>query len=197
MYGLNRDSADLFTLFTLSSKHFDSGEKTQSLFPPVGLAAELAQVEAAELAAALGGSFPAQVAAQRAVRHQALPEHLVQRQVVGAQTLGPRRREVHLGVAVGTQHRDRGPVLRGSGGGGGGGSPADVRRGHGKWFQLSDTVQAEGMQTRQDFGLSVQPFAHVAKRPLVPRSPVTVHIRPGSTSLGSLFGLQRRHVSCF
>lgn len=132
-------------------------------------AAELTQVEAAQLAAALGGSFPAQVATQRAVRAQALPEHLVQSQVVCGQTLGPRRGQVHLGVTVRTQHGDRGSVLPCRPGPGGGG--------HGEGLQLADAVRAEGVQTRQQFGLPVDPITHRAQRPVQPGP--SAQIRPG------------------
>lgn len=160
----------------------------------MSLAAELAQVEAAKLAAALSGSFPAQVAPQRAVRHQALPEHLVQSQVVGAQTLRPRRGEVHLGVTVGTQHRDGGSLLSGRSPGG---SPANVRGRHGEGLQLPDTVRAEGVQTRQDFGLPVQPFTHVTNSPSVRRDPVLVHVRLCAASVDCFLRLRLRHVALF
>lgn len=161
-------------------------------FLPVSLAAELAQVDAAKLAAALSGSFPAQVAPQRAVRHQALPENLVEGQVVGTQTLGPRRREVHLGVTVGTQHRDGRSILSKRSPGC---SPADVRGRDGEGLQLPDAVGAEGVQTRQDFGLPVQPFTHVTNRPRVLRDPVSVHVRLCAASVDSFFCLRPRHVA--
>lgn len=156
----------------------------------MSLAAELAQVDAANLAAALGCSFAAQVAAQRAVRRQTLPKHLVQRQVVGAQTLGSGRRQVHLGVTGGTQHGDAGSVLARSF------APADVRGGHREGLQLPDTVRAEGVQTREDFRLPVQASAHVTHRLPVHRDPVMVLIRVRGTFLGVYFPLGPRHV-CF
>lgn len=160
----------------------------------MSLAAELAQVDATQLAAALGGSFAAQVAAQRAVRLQALPEHLVQSQVVGAQTLGPRRREVHLGVTVGTQHGDGGSLLSGRRPRG---SPADVRGRHGEGLQLPDAVRAEGVQARQDFGLPVQPLTHVANRPLAPRDLAKVVVQLFVASVDCFLRQRPRHVANF
>lgn len=75
--------------------------------PPVCLAAELAQVQAAHLAAALGASFAAQVAAQRAVAHQGLQEYLVQRQVVCAEPGRSGLGDIHLGVTLGAEHGER------------------------------------------------------------------------------------------
>lgn len=124
---------------------------------PVCLAAELAQVDAADLAAALSVSFAAQVASQRAVRDQGLQEYFVERQVVGAQPGRSRRRNVHLGVTVGTEHCN----------GDGGSVPRLHRwaaRGHRKRLELGDTVRTEGVQTGEDFRLPVQAFTRVTDR---------------------------------
>lgn len=139
----------------------------------MGLAAELAEVDAADLAALLGLSLPAQVAAQRTVRHQGLQEDLVQRQVVGAQPLRAGRRKVYLSVTDRTEHGDGGPArfpaprlpgsLRPA--------PRAPGRAHGEGLQLADAVGAEGVQAGQDLGLSVQALTHGAQRPGVHRAP--------------------------
>lgn len=149
-----------------------TGEKEQKEETlPVRLAAELAQVDAADLAAALGASFTAQVASQRAVRRQGLQEYFVQRQVVGAQPFRSRRRDVHLGVTVGAKHRD-----------GDGGSVllhrffASARR-HRERLQPADTVGAEGVQTREDFRVPVQAFTRVTNRSRVHQEPAVFIFR--------------------
>lgn len=167
---------------------------TEKQTPPVCLAAELAQVEAADLAAALGASFPAQVAAQRAIAHQRLREHLIQRQVVAAQPPRPGRRELHLGVTVGAEHGDGGSVLLVQHLPAPGGVPPG---GHRERLQLADTVQAEGVQAGEDLGLPVQALTHVTHRPRVPRQPVLFVFRVRSSLSGVLSPLLLRHFVPF
>lgn len=151
---------------------------------PVGLRAELAQADAARLAAAHRAPFAAEVAAQRAAGHQSFQEDLVQRQVVGAQPARSGRREVHLGVAVRTQHRH---TVRGG-----------VRAGHREGLEAGDAVGAEGVQTGEDPGVPEQTPTRGADRSGVRRG--SSLLRSGTRSwfrLGSvLLTLQHSPAVC-
>lgn len=118
------------------------------------LAAELAQVDAADLAAALGVSLAAQVASQRPVRNQRFQEDLVQRQVVSGQPGRSRRRDIHLGVTVWTEHRYSFRLRRLTVTATLLVVPVAARRQRER-LQLADTIGAEGVQTREDPGVPV------------------------------------------
>lgn len=156
--------------------------------------AELAQVDAAHLAAALGIAFAAKVATQQAIRHQGLQQDIVQRQVVRAQPVRSAQRNVHFGVTLGTENRDGGSVLlhraiRGR-------VPAVTRR-HGKRLQLANALGAEGVQTGEDFRIPVQAFTHITHRLRVHQGSVSFRFRAQRWLFGVLFVVRLRHFGLF
>ncbi len=128
---------------------------------PVGLTAEVAEIDTAHLAALPRVTVAAQVAQNRAVHQQRLRENLVQRKMVSGQTIHTRWGQIHLRIALRAQDCwarvasvrvilwwASFPVH------------ATLR----ERLALANAVRAERVQAGQDFRFSIHPTANTTDR---------------------------------